>query len=166
MPPPFVALESTVIAHGLPYPQNVRTALRLEEIIRAEGAEPRTCGFVGGEPVAGLDQSQIEHFARGDGVIKASLRDLGIVAARRLDAATTVATTMWIAHRFGIEVFVTGGLGGVHRGHDFDESADLTALATIPVLVVCAGAKAILDLPATPRAFGNAGRTDHRLWLR
>lgn len=147
--PPLVALESTVIAHGLPYPANVETALRLEAIVRGHGAEPRTCGFVAGEPVAGLDRGQIEHFARGEGVIKASLRDLAIVAARRLDAATTVATTMWVAHRAGIEVFVTGGLGGVHRGEDFDESADLAALATIPVLVVCAGAKAILDLPRT-----------------
>ncbi len=147
MPP--VALESTVIAHGLPYPQNFETALRLEAIIRQAGAQPRTCGFVAGEPVAGLDRGQIEHFARAEGIVKASLRDLGIVAARKQDAATTVATTMWVAHRFGIQVFVTGGLGGVHRGEDFDESADLTALATIPVLVVCAGAKAILDLPRT-----------------
>lgn len=146
---PLVALESTVIAHGLPYPDNVHTALELEAIIRQAGAEPRTCGFVAGEPVAGLTSAQIEHFARGEGVIKASLRDLAVVAARRLDAATTVATTMWIAHRFGIQVFVTGGIGGVHRGGTYDESADLTALATIPVLVVCAGAKAILDLPAT-----------------
>lgn len=146
---PLVALESTVIAHGLPYPQNVDTALQLELIIREHGAEPRTCGFVAGQPVAGLDRAQIEHFARGEGVLKASLRDLSIVSARKLDAATTVATTMWVAHRAGIEIFVTGGLGGVHRGDDFDESADLTALATIPVLVVCAGAKAILDLPRT-----------------
>ncbi|MCP4168645.1 MAG: pseudouridine-5'-phosphate glycosidase [Chloroflexi bacterium] len=145
----LVALESTVIAHGLPYPQNYETALRLEELIRNSGAEPRTCGFVGGEATAGLSNNQIEHFARSEGVIKASLRDLAIVSARKLDAATTVATTMWLAHRHGIEVFATGGLGGVHRGDDFDESADLTALATIPVLVVCAGAKAILDLPRT-----------------
>ncbi len=145
----LVALESTVIAHGLPYPQNYETALRLEELIRNSGAEPRTCGFVAGEATAGLSNNQIEHFAKSEGVIKASLRDLAIVSARKLDAATTVATTMWLAHRHGIEVFATGGLGGVHRGDDFDESADLTALATIPVLVVCAGAKAILDLPRT-----------------
>ncbi|NOX63594.1 MAG: pseudouridine-5'-phosphate glycosidase [Chloroflexi bacterium] len=144
-----VALESTVIAHGLPYPQNYRTALRLEAIVRDQGAEPRTCGFVRGQPVAGLAPEQIKYFARGQDVIKASLRDLAIVHARRLDAATTVATTMWVAHRAGIQVFATGGLGGVHRGQDYDESADLTALATIPVLVVCAGAKAILDLPRT-----------------
>ncbi len=149
MTPPLVALESTVIAHGLPYPQNYETALQLEALIREEGAQPRTCGFVAGQPVAGLTPSQIEHFSRSDQVIKASLRDIAIVAARQLDAATTVATTMWIAHRVGIEVFVTGGLGGVHRGQDYDESADLIALATIPVLVVCAGAKAILDLPRT-----------------
>ncbi|NOZ50311.1 MAG: pseudouridine-5'-phosphate glycosidase [Chloroflexi bacterium] len=146
---PQVALESTVIAHGLPYPQNVETALRLEAQIRAQGAEPRTCGFVQGRPIAGLTPDQITHFGRDKQVIKASLRDISIVAARQLDAATTVATTMWIAHRAGIDVFVTGGLGGVHRGQDYDESADLTALATLPVLVVCAGAKAILDLPRT-----------------
>ncbi|NOZ71049.1 MAG: pseudouridine-5'-phosphate glycosidase [Chloroflexi bacterium] len=149
MTQPLVALESTVIAQGLPYPQNLKTALRLEEIIRTEGAIPRTCGFIQGEPVAGLTRAQISHFAQGQHIIKASLRDLSIVAARRLDAATTVATTMWVARRAGIDVFVTGGLGGVHRGQDYDESADLTALATIPVLVVCAGAKAILDLPRT-----------------
>ena len=149
MTQPPVALESTVIAHGLPYPNNYHTALRLEQIIREAGAEPRTCGIISGQPIAGLDPEQLIHFSRSEDVIKASLRDLAIVSARKLDAATTVATTMWIASRFGIEVFVTGGLGGVHRGNDFDESADLTALATIPVLVVCAGAKAILDLPRT-----------------
>ncbi len=145
----LVALESTVIAHGLPYPQNYETALHLEAVVRAAGAEPRTCGFWHGEPVAGLTPDQIAYFAQEAGVRKASLRDLAIVAARGLHAATTVATTMWIAHRHGIQVFATGGLGGVHRGQDYDESADLTALATIPVLVVCAGAKAILDLPRT-----------------
>jgi len=144
-----VALESTVIAHGLPYPRNYETALHLEAVVRAAGAEARTCGFWQGEPVAGLSPEQIAYFARGEDVIKASLRDIAIVAARGLHAATTVATTMWVAHRHGIEVFATGGLGGVHRGEDYDESADLTALATIPVLVVCAGAKAILDLPRT-----------------
>ena len=146
---PLIALESTVIAHGLPYPRNYETALHLESVARAAGAEPRTCGFWAGEPVAGLTPEQIAYFARGEDVIKASLRDIAIVAARGLHAATTVAATMWIAHRHGIQVFATGGLGGVHRGQDYDESADLTALATIPVLVVCAGAKAILDLPRT-----------------
>jgi pseudouridine-5'-phosphate glycosidase len=150
MPPsPVVALESTVIAHGLPYPKNYETALHLEAIAREAGAEPKTCGFWQGAPVAGLTPEQIAHFAQGGDVIKASLRDLSIVAARGLHAATTVATTMWVAHRHGIQVFATGGLGGVHRGDAFDESADLNALATIPVLVVCAGAKAILDLPRT-----------------
>ena len=147
--PPLIALESTVIAHGLPYPKNYETALHLEDVARAAGVEPRTCGFWQGEPVAGLTPEQIAYFAQGKDVIKASLRDLAIVAARKLHAATTVATTMWVAHRHGIQVFATGGLGGVHRGEDYDESADLTALATIPVLVVCAGAKAILDLPRT-----------------
>ncbi len=149
MTTPLVALESTVIAHGLPYPQNYETALHLEAVVRAAGAVPRTCGFWQGEPVAGLTPEQIAYFAQGTGVRKASLRDLAIVAARGLHAATTVATTMWVAHRHGIQVFATGGLGGVHRGQDYDESADLTALATLPVLVVCAGAKAILDLPRT-----------------
>ena len=146
---PPVALESTVIAHGLPYPKNYHTALLLEQIIREAGAEPRTCGIISGQPTAGLDPEQLVYFSRSEDVIKASLRDLAIVSAHKLDAATTVATTMWIANRNDIEVFVTGGLGGVHRGEDFDESADLVALATIPVLVVCAGAKAILDLPRT-----------------
>ncbi len=146
---PPVALESTVIAHGLPYPKNYYTALRLEQIIRDAGAEPRTCGIISGRPTAGLDPEQLVYFSRSQDIVKASLRDLAIVSARQLDAATTVATTMWIANRNDIDVFVTGGLGGVHRGDDFDESADLTALATIPVLVVCAGAKAILDLPRT-----------------
>ncbi len=147
--PPTVALESTVIAHGLPYPKNYETALHLEHIVREAGAQPRTCGFWQGEPIAGLTPDQIAYFAQGHEVIKASLRDIAIVAARKLHAATTVATTMWVAHRHGIQVFATGGLGGVHRGQDYDESADLMALATIPVLVVCAGAKAILDLPRT-----------------
>ena len=149
MSTPFVALESTVIAHGLPYPQNYETALHLEDVVRQAGAVARTCGFWHGDPVAGLTSEQIAHFARGEDVIKASLRDISIVAARNLHAATTVATTMWVAHRNNIDVFVTGGLGGVHRGPTYDESADLTALATLPVLVVCAGAKAILDLPRT-----------------
>jgi len=145
----LVALESTVIAHGLPYPKNYETALHLEDVVLQAGAEARTCGFWQGEPVAGLTPDQIAHFAKADDVVKASLRDISIVAARGLHAATTVATTMWVAHRNNIDVFVTGGLGGVHRGQNYDESADLIALATIPVLVVCAGAKAILDLPRT-----------------
>jgi pseudouridine-5'-phosphate glycosidase len=208
---PIVALESTVISHGLPYPANLETALRLEEIVRSEGAIPATIGIIAGEIVVGLDRAQIEHLATAKDVRKVSRRDLAVVVARRLDGATTVATTAWAAHQAGIRVFATGGIGGVHRagscpvpersgvreklearnlqleagtsthqtgdspssvqypvsspprrrragrgiqhlGYSFlssDISADLPELAQTPVLVVCAGAKAILDLPAT-----------------
>ena len=146
---PLVALESTVISHGLPYPRNLTRAREMEEIVRAYDAEPRTIGIIGGELIAGLTSTQIEHLATADEVRKVSRRDLPIVAARHLDGATTVATTMWIARRFGIAVFATGGIGGVHRGDGFDVSADLQELAQTPVIVVCAGAKAILNLPAT-----------------
>jgi pseudouridine-5'-phosphate glycosidase len=121
----------------------------MEAIVRAGGAEPRTIGIVRGELVAGLSDAQIEHLATAPNVRKVSRRDLPIVAARKLDGATTVATTMWIAHRHGIQVFATGGIGGVHRGDGTDISADLPELAQTPVIVVCAGAKAILNLPAT-----------------
>jgi pseudouridylate synthase len=150
---PQVALESTVISHGLPYPHNLELATEMEAIVRQYGADPRTIGIIGGELIAGLSGSQIEHLATARDVRKASRRDLPIVVAQRLDGATTVATTMWIAHRAGIEVFATGGIGGVHRGvaggPSSDISADLQELAQTPVIVVCAGAKAILDLPAT-----------------
>ncbi len=150
---PAVALESTVIAHGLPYPHNLALAQEMEEIVRQGGAEPRTIAILGGEPVAGLSYAQLHHLATAAGVRKVSRRDLPIVAARNLDGATTVATTMWVAHHFGIQVFATGGIGGVHRGSggeaSRDISADLQELAQTPVIVVCAGAKAILDLPAT-----------------
>jgi len=146
---PIVALESTVIAHGLPYPRNIQTALRLEEIIREAGASPSTIGIIAGEVIIGLDRAQIEHLATAPDVRKVTRRDLPVVAARNLDGATTVATTAWAAHRAGIQVFATGGIGGVHRGHPFDVSADLPALASIPIIVVCSGAKAILDLPLT-----------------
>jgi pseudouridylate synthase len=145
---PQVALESTVISHGLPYPHNLALAQEMEAIVRAQGAEPRTIGIIGGELIAGLTKAQVHHLATAE-VRKVSRRDLPIVAARKLDGATTVATTMWIAQRYGIEVFATGGIGGVHRGAGTDISADLQELAQTPVLVVCAGAKAILDLPAT-----------------
>ncbi len=152
-----VALESTVISHGLPYPHNVATALRLEEIVRQQGATPATIGFIQGELIIGLDRAQIEHLGTAQNVRKVSRRDLPVVTARRLDGATTVATTAWAAHRAGIVVFATGGIGGVHRvagggaGHylPVDVSADLPELAQTPIIVVCAGAKAILDLPAT-----------------
>ena len=178
-----VALESTVISHGLPYPHNIQLALRLEEIVRTHGATPATIGIIGGEIVVGLARGQIEHLATAPGVRKVSRRDLPIVIARKLDGATTVATTSWAAHRAGIQVFATGGVGGVHRtgvrGQESgvrsrddvrqpassfqlprslreqssflstDISADLPELAQTPILVVCAGVKAILDLPAT-----------------
>lgn len=146
---PPVALESTVIAHGLPFPQNLALAREMESIVRSHGAEPRTVAILGGELRAGLCEEELTHLAVNRNVRKVSRRDLPIVAARKLDGATTVATTMWAAHRFGIEVFATGGIGGVHRGHKEDVSADLQELAQTPVVVVCAGAKAILDLPAT-----------------
>ena len=158
-----VALESTVISHGLPYPDNLRLAHEMERIIRDHGADPATVGVIEGELIAGLSPQQIERLAAApDGQVgKVSRRDLPVVVARKLDGATTVAATMWIAHRAGIEIFATGGIGGVHRGgrgesgrlpphsSQFDVSADLQELARTPVLVVCAGAKALLDLPAT-----------------
>jgi pseudouridine-5'-phosphate glycosidase len=146
---PFVALESTVISHGLPFPQNLTLAQEMESIVRSNGAEPRTVAVIGGELRAGLSEAELFHLATSKAVRKVSRRDLPIVAARKLDGATTVATTMWVAHRFGIEVFATGGIGGVHRGKGDDISADLQELAQTPVIVVCAGAKAILDLPGT-----------------
>ena len=146
---PTVALESTVIAHGLPYPQNLALAQEMEEIVRGAGAEPRTVAILGGELLAGLTYAQLHHLATATTVRKVSRRDLPIVVARKQDGATTVATTMWVAHHFGIQVFATGGIGGVHRGSGQDISADLLELAQTPVIVVCAGAKAILNLPAT-----------------
>lgn len=151
---PAVALESTVISHGLPYPRNLQLAQEMEAIIRSQGATPHTVGVIAGELIAGLAPAQIEHLATAPNVRKVSRRDLPIVAARKEDGATTVATTMWIAAQWaGIEVFATGGIGGIHRhtgpGTSSDVSADLQELAQTPVIVVCAGAKSILDLPAT-----------------
>jgi pseudouridine-5'-phosphate glycosidase len=146
---PVVALESTLISHGLPFPTNLETAHRLEEVVRAEGATPATIAVLGGRLKVGLDGAELEHLARGGDIRKVSRRDLPIVVAQRGDGATTVAATMWVAARAGIEVFATGGIGGVHRGHPFDVSADLPELARTPVVVVCAGAKSILDLPLT-----------------
>lgn len=161
--PAFVALESTVIAHGLPYPHNVAAARRLEREVREQGATPRTIGLVNGQPVVGLTEEQIEHLATAPDVRKVSWRDLPVVAALGLDGATTVAATMWLAHRHGISVFATGGIGGVHRsvGHapSFDVSNDLEALAQVPMVVVCAGAKALLDLPATREVLETRGVT-------
>lgn len=148
---PLVALESTVIAHGLPYPHNLETARELEALVRAGGAIPATIGVVAGVPTVGLDQPTIEHFARGSDVLKLARRDLGYAIGSGRYGATTVAATMSLAAIAGIEVFATGGIGGVHRGarESWDISGDLTELGRTPVLVVCAGAKAILDLPAT-----------------
>ena len=149
---PVVALESTIISHGMPYPQNVETALAVEDIIRANGAVPATCCIIGGRLKAGCTKEQIEYLGReGTRITKASRRDLAVLAARGMDGATTVTTTMIIAHMAGIRVFATGGIGGVHRGAEttMDISADLEELAHTPVMVICAGAKSILDLGLT-----------------
>lgn len=146
---PVVALESTVIAHGLPYPQNIETALMCEAAVRENGAIPATIAVFGGEFCIGLDRGQLEYLALGNGIRKISRRDLPIAVANKLDCATTVATTAFVAHRAGIKVFATGGIGGVHRGFYADVSADLPELAQTPVTVVCSGAKIVLDLPRT-----------------
>ncbi|MGN1344825.1 MAG: pseudouridine-5'-phosphate glycosidase [Traorella sp.] len=148
---PVVALESTIISHGMPYPQNVETALNVERIIRQKGAIPATIGIIDGVLVAGMTPDEIEEFGKRKGILKVSRRDLPVVVSKKMWGATTVATTMIIAHMAGIKVFVTGGIGGVHREaqQTFDISADLQELANTDVAVVCAGAKAILDLPLT-----------------
>ena len=149
---PVVALESTIISHGMPYPQNVETALRVEQTIRDAGATPATIAIIGGRLKAGLSPEEIEHLGRsGRAVAKASRRDLPVLVARKQDGATTVTTTMIIAAMAGIKVFATGGIGGVHRGAQttMDISADLEELAQTPVMVICAGAKSILDLGLT-----------------
>jgi len=149
---PVVALESTIISHGMPYPQNVETALAVEKIIRENGAVPATIAIIGGRLKAGLTPEQIEYFGKkGQAIHKASRRDLAVLCARGEDGATTVTTTMIIAHMAGIKIFATGGIGGVHRGAEttMDISADLEELGQTPVMVVCAGAKSILDLGLT-----------------
>ena len=146
---PVVALESTVISHGLPYPVNLETARRMETVVREAGAVPATVGVLKGVLTVGLRGDQIELLATAQDIRKASVRDLPILAAREGHGATTVATTALAAHWSGIRVFATGGLGGVHRGDASDVSADLPAIASTPVAVVSAGAKAILDLPRT-----------------
>ena len=149
---PVVALESTIISHGMPYPQNVETALKVEQIIRDSGAVPATIAILGGRLKAGLTAEEIEYLGKkGQDVTKASRRDLAVLVSRKADGATTVTTTMMIAHMAGIQVFATGGIGGVHRGAEttMDISADLEELASTPVMVVCAGAKSILDLGLT-----------------
>ena len=149
---PVVALESTIISHGMPYPQNVETALRVEQTVRECGAVPATIAIIGGRLKAGLSKEEIEHLGiSGRTVAKASRRDLPVLVARGVDGATTVTTTMIIASMAGIKVFATGGIGGVHRGAEttMDISADLEELARTPMMVVCAGAKSILDLGLT-----------------
>jgi len=146
---PVVALESTVIAHGLPYPQNLETALKCEAIVRESGAIPATIAVFGGEFCVGLDREQLQRLATDKNIRKISRRDLPIAVANKLDCATTVATTAFIAYRAGIKIFATGGIGGVHRGFSADVSADLPELAQTPITVVCSGAKIVLDLPAT-----------------
>lgn len=149
---PVVALESTIISHGMPYPQNVETALRCQEICREKGVTPATCAVIGGKLYAGLTDEQIDYLGKtGTDVVKASRRDLPLLCSKGMDGATTVAATMIIASMAGIRVFATGGIGGVHRGAEktMDISADLEELAMTPVCVVCAGAKSILDLGLT-----------------
>lgn len=149
---PLVALESTIISHGMPYPKNVETALAVEKMVRDNGAVPATIAILGGKLKAGLSTSEIEYLGKkGQNVVKCSRRDLPFVVTKRMDGATTVASTMIIAAMAGIKVFATGGIGGVHRGaaESFDISADLQELASTSVAVVCAGAKSILDLPLT-----------------
>jgi pseudouridine-5'-phosphate glycosidase len=162
MTPPG-ALESTVIAHGLPHPANVETALALEALVTEDGGVPQTIGCIDGAPRVGLTEAQIRHLATADDVRKVSLRDLPVVDARSEDGATTVAATMHLAHRAGIAVMATGGIGGVHRtagtGAAWDVSADLKALSRTPMTVVCSGPKVILDLPATREVLESYGVT-------
>jgi pseudouridine-5'-phosphate glycosidase len=148
---PVVALESTIISHGLPRPDNLRVAREIEDAVRDAGAVPATVAVVAGVPCVGLDDEALRVVAQDDTVVKVSVRDLGVVVARRGHGATTVAATSHLASLAGISVFATGGLGGVHRGarETWDESADLTTLSTTPITVVCAGVKSILDVPAT-----------------
>lgn len=144
-----VALESTVIAHGLPRPQNLQTANRLQEVVREGGATPATIAIIDGKLTAGLADDQIALLANAANIKKVSTRDIPLAVAQGWTGATTVASTIWIAHRAGIKVFATGGIGGVHRGTLPDVSADLPELARTPIIVVCSGAKIVLDLPAT-----------------
>ncbi len=148
---PVVALESTIVTHGMPYPRNLETALGVQDVVRAHGAVPATVALVEGVPRVGLPDADLEKLAAGEGVAKASRRDLPALVAAGRSAGTTVAATMYLAHLAGIPIFATGGIGGVHRGAEttFDISADLDELASTPVTVVSAGAKSILDLPRT-----------------
>jgi pseudouridine-5'-phosphate glycosidase len=146
---PIVALETTIVSHGLPRPDNLRVAREIEQAVRDNGAVPATIGMIGGQLVVGVDDAQLTRLATAPEVAKLSVRDLAVAAARGVDGATTVAGTSAIAAAAGIPVFATGGLGGVHRGAPYDESADLVTLARTPIAVVCAGVKSILDVGAT-----------------
>jgi pseudouridine-5'-phosphate glycosidase len=146
---PIVALESTIISHGLPRPQNLEVALEVEKIVRENGAIPATIALIDGVIHVGLESDELIRIANDDKVVKASTRDLAIIQATKQSAATTVAATSHIAKLAGIQVFATGGLGGVHRGHSYDESADLHALGEISIVIVCAGVKSILDVSGT-----------------
>jgi len=152
-----VALESTLITHGFPEPENIEIARTIEEAVREQGAVPATIAILEGQITVGLTPAQLDYLGTAKNVRKCSRRDLPLAVARREDGATTVAGTMIVAHWAGIQIFATGGIGGVHRGQPFDESADLMELARTPVTVVCAGAKAILDLPLTLEALETQG---------
>lgn len=154
---PVVALESTVLAHGLPRPRNRTVAAELEAAVRAQGAVPATVAVLRGVPRVGLDAGELDHLCTAEGIDKLSTRDLPRAVAAGADGATTVAATMWLSSQAGVRVFATGGIGGVHRGELPDVSADLTELGRTRQIVVCAGAKAILDLPATREALETAG---------
>ncbi|MEV6690812.1 pseudouridine-5'-phosphate glycosidase [Micromonospora sp. NPDC051196] len=158
---PVVALESTIVSHGLPRPDNLTVARQIEQAVRDAGAVPATIGMVAGELVVGLDDAELTRLATADGVTKLSVRDLAVAAATGADGATTVAATSAVAAAAGIRVFATGGLGGVHReaAQTFDESADLVALASTPIAVVCAGVKSILDVGATLERLETLGVT-------
>lgn len=147
--PNVVTLESVVISHGLPFPQNLDLALEMEEVVKDAGSTPRTLAILAGQLMNGLNRDQIQHMASAGGIHKISRRNLSLARAKQWDGATTVASSLWMTRFFGYEVFATGGIGGVHRGDGMDISADLTELARTPVLTFCAGAKSILDLPAT-----------------
>ena len=154
---PVVALESTVVAHGLPYPTNLEIAREMENAVSAAGAVPATIAVFGGTVKIGLSADDLERLAAGGSFRKISMRDVAIALAQKLDCATTVATTAFFAHRAGIKFFATGGIGGVHRGDGRDISADLPVLASTPITIVCSGAKSILDMPATREWLETAG---------
>lgn len=146
---PVLALESTIITHGMPYPENLKTAQQVEAVVRAQGVTPATIAIMNGKIKIGLSESELNRLVQDKQAMKASKRDIPIMLQQKVNAGTTVSATLFCAHRAGIKVFATGGIGGVHRGDALDISADLTELAQTPIAVICAGAKAILDLPRT-----------------